>query len=711
MQVSCPNGSIKIYNLSHGKTLPDFLTDRKKRALLKKDTELRERINLIQDFSMPTVSTKVKTTPDGHYIYAAGTYKPRIKCFDTKELSLKFERYLDAEVVDFISLSDDYAKLAIMMDNRKIEFHTQQGKHYSFRIPIFGREMCYNDFNCDLMLAGAGKEIYRFNLEQGQFLKSYETTLQEVKSCEVSPLHHLLMCGGNNGIIECWDPRSRHRVTMMNIETGLIPHVLDFKGCDVTKVKYHKEIELAVGTSTGQVMMYDLRNNKPFMVKDHRYGEAIHSIDYNKENEVMVSADSRSVKIWSLEGGETKTFMEVEDENEINHMHVVKDSGLIFLANESERILTYFLPWLGRAPKWCDRLDHLVEGTEEQTTEVFDDYKFLDAAEIERLGMKDLVGTEYLRAEANGYYVKLKLYQQYASYEKVDLFEKYRQQTLDAVKRKAREEKGAAAQKTTVKVNRDFAQKLQEVAANDEAVKGKKKLEQDRAKNLLSGNNRFSMVFEDADFAIDTESEQYKLINPASLKAKAAKKRKLDDSSDEEDAAAAGSEDEVESGAGDVDSTSSEDSSDDETREKWVNDYKSSKDTSANRLELRREGDAATSLREPRMFKLREGLQVGSEDKVNLTSKASLEKYGGQSAAVKRRRQQKASMLDRVKEMEASGKNLIDQNARSVRGAKESTFYLKKTDKDTKKKDDDKVHMRERKKLRRNADKLMKDKS
>ena len=35
-------------------------------------------------------------------------------------------------------------------------------------------------------------------------------------------------------------------------------------------------------------------------------------------------------------------------------------------------------------------------------------------------------------------------------------------------------------------------------------------------------------------------------------------------------------------------------------------------------------------------------------------------------------------MLDRVKEMEASGKNLIDQNARSVRGAKESTFYLKK---------------------------------
>ena len=48
---------------------------------------------------------------DGRHIYVAGTYKPRIKCFDFQELSLKFERCLDAEIVDMLVLSDDYQKL------------------------------------------------------------------------------------------------------------------------------------------------------------------------------------------------------------------------------------------------------------------------------------------------------------------------------------------------------------------------------------------------------------------------------------------------------------------------------------------------------------------------------------------------------------------------------------------------------------------------
>ena len=47
MQVANPN-NIKIYNLSAGKSLPEWLTDRKKRSLQKKDGELRRRIELIQ---------------------------------------------------------------------------------------------------------------------------------------------------------------------------------------------------------------------------------------------------------------------------------------------------------------------------------------------------------------------------------------------------------------------------------------------------------------------------------------------------------------------------------------------------------------------------------------------------------------------------------------------------------------------------------------
>ena len=47
MQVANPN-NIKIYNLSAGKSLPEWLSDRKKRSLQKQDGELRRRIELIQ---------------------------------------------------------------------------------------------------------------------------------------------------------------------------------------------------------------------------------------------------------------------------------------------------------------------------------------------------------------------------------------------------------------------------------------------------------------------------------------------------------------------------------------------------------------------------------------------------------------------------------------------------------------------------------------
>ena len=51
-----------------------FISDKRKRSLLKKDDDLRRRIELIQDFEMPTVSSNVKMSPDQQYIFATGWY-------------------------------------------------------------------------------------------------------------------------------------------------------------------------------------------------------------------------------------------------------------------------------------------------------------------------------------------------------------------------------------------------------------------------------------------------------------------------------------------------------------------------------------------------------------------------------------------------------------------------------------------------------------
>lgn len=76
-------------------------------------TDIRRRIELIQDFSMPGLSTSVKMSSDNQYILTTGIYKPRVRCYEVNNLSMKFERCFDSEVVTFEVLSEDYSKVRL----------------------------------------------------------------------------------------------------------------------------------------------------------------------------------------------------------------------------------------------------------------------------------------------------------------------------------------------------------------------------------------------------------------------------------------------------------------------------------------------------------------------------------------------------------------------------------------------------------------------
>jgi ribosome biogenesis protein ENP2 len=134
----------------------------------KSDINIRRRIELIQDFEMPEVSSCLKVSPNGQYILASGAYKPRVRCYDTAEMSMKFERCMDAEVVKFLILSEDYSKMIFLHSDRFIEFHAQYGKYYRVRIPKFGRDLAYQTEVCHLYVVGASNEVYRLNLEEGK---------------------------------------------------------------------------------------------------------------------------------------------------------------------------------------------------------------------------------------------------------------------------------------------------------------------------------------------------------------------------------------------------------------------------------------------------------------------------------------------------------------------------------------------------------------
>ena len=58
MEIINPNG-VKIYNLSCGKPIPDFLS-KKKRKELAKDESYRTRIELIQGYEFNSACSKIK---------------------------------------------------------------------------------------------------------------------------------------------------------------------------------------------------------------------------------------------------------------------------------------------------------------------------------------------------------------------------------------------------------------------------------------------------------------------------------------------------------------------------------------------------------------------------------------------------------------------------------------------------------------------------
>jgi len=688
MQVSNPN-NVKIYNLSCGKSLPEFISEKKRRSLIKKDAKLRHRIELIQDFSMPTVSNCIDVSPDGQYIFCTGTYKPRVRCYDVNQLSLKFERCLDAEAVRFKVLSEDYSKVVFLLNDRTVEFHTQQGKHYRIRIPKFGRDMAYNSSNCDLMLVGASSEIYRLNLEQGRFLKPFETSMTELNTCLISEDHYLTVAGGNNGFVECWDPRSQSRVGLLDCGTALDGIIESGKdSLKVTSLKFDGPLNLAVGTSLGQVMLYDLRNNKPYLTKDHRYDLPIHSIFFNKENDMVISSDERAVKLWSRTTGEAVTAVEIN--HDINDMHLINETGLFFLANESPKLSTFFIPMLGPAPKWCSFLDSLTEEMEENPNqEIYDDYKFLTKKDTEALGLSNLIGTSLLKAYMHGYFVDMRLYHKAVAVANPFAYKEYRQKKISEKMEEARTNRVKLEKRP--KVNRELANRLM-AQAEDEASSGKQKAKQKRAGNLLQ-DDRFSAMFQDPSFQVDTESEDFRLLNPViTKKYETLKPNKQAEDSEEEQS---------EDGGGDVGSDS-DSSSEDELNRRWIKDVKpkakvtKKKDTARNDKSKR--NIPAADEDQPKMF------EIKNSDKKENSRFSTLAEIESHNEQLKRKfkRSSESTLETKIRELEGSRTSNKRSKDEHAFGAKEATLQIK-SKKKTEREDQMQEHFDERRKVRRSA--------
>lgn len=60
------------------------------------------------------------------------------------------------------------------------------------------------------------QEVYRLNLEVGQFMAPYATKANEINTCAVNEEHGLLVIGTDSGQVEAWDPRTKSRQGLLD---------------------------------------------------------------------------------------------------------------------------------------------------------------------------------------------------------------------------------------------------------------------------------------------------------------------------------------------------------------------------------------------------------------------------------------------------------------------------------------------------------------
>ena len=285
----------------------------------------------------------------------------------------------------------------------------------------------------------------------------------------------------------------------------------------------------------------------------------------------------------------------------INDLHIYPGTGLVFLANETSPMTGYYVPQLGPAPKWCRFLDNMTEEMEDdQVTTIYDDYKFVDRAELDEcvpspsflvllgsgpstdssplarsLNLTHLIGTDTLKPYMHGYFVDLRLYTkaraianpfQYAEHRDQLVRDKLaaeHESRIRGAKKAAGSSGGAGA--GGVKVNKALAKKLRteeerqrkreagELSDDyDEGSKRRKKKSAAAgadAPSLLK-DDRFGDLFTNPDFEIDEESREFQLLNPST------KPRQHQASDDDED-----EDDEVEQNSSEDDEASNSDSS------------------------------------------------------------------------------------------------------------------------------------------------------
>ena len=474
---------------------------------------------------------------------------------------------------------------------------------------------------------------------------------------------------------------------------------------EVTALKFDTDgLTLGVGTSNGNCILYDIRSKTPLYVKEHQYGLPVIDITFHNSSKNVISTDKKVVKIWERhEPAMGRVLTNIETPADINAMHCVADkrgkrcssvsqttiknlhrpkvtpffvclsvsfpviigqSGLLMMAGEQSRMMLYFVPQLGPAPRWCSFLEGLTEELEETAGQnVYEDYKFVTKAEVEELGASGLIGTPMLKGYMHGFFLEMKLYNKLRAVSKPFEYEEHRRKKIEAKIEEKRQSR-IVAQKRLPKVNKDLAEKMIKAKNKDKTDSGGTGgTEKEDDEGLI--DSRFASLFKREEFERDELSMEFKLRNPS--KGHNQKKNGNDDSDDELQNLYAPVEEQ--------DSESDEDDYDQESAEE-VEQAKGRKpsrphdDDDSDIDEIRAEEEESEYQEKSRKRKGRKGDDSDEEGEIFRATKRAVEKQKTSASRAQSAERKSASLLKARKSIHSSVSETSSSSSSSKGGPK-----------------------------------------
>ncbi|ELA41197.1 uncharacterized protein VICG_01796 [Vittaforma corneae ATCC 50505] len=289
-----------------------------------------QEITPLSEFQFSVACHSICISKDRCKALAAGVYKPTVKLFDFKSGMMKFERHMVCDPIKVVSLEDDAEKFSILRSDKAIEFHTKGGFHEKVKTPNQPKDMVFNTVSSELYLGGNYSEVYRFNLEQGRFLKSIPVAGNKMSW---SDTHGLLGAISKKSLIFV-DTRSKDNIITHTFGSELLSVAQDGSG-----LKY------AIGSENGELLEYDFRSSRP--LKHLNFNYFIQKIEFS-DRKLIAAANER---IYIIQEDVSSLEDVIDPGFRINDFSI--DGGLIFIGGEDPEIKTLVSEDLGAIPSWA----------------------------------------------------------------------------------------------------------------------------------------------------------------------------------------------------------------------------------------------------------------------------------------------------------------------------------------------------------------------